>query len=287
MDVEKLIFESYNKVIEESYNELFENIKPEDILKLKEGDMSPSLEIGIRKWECTSQDFLGKISPKSYFDKINDVQSLMRLFKIGSKICDSDIPELLLSKLESYKEDTIDEFIKLATKASLINDDEEMFIPLMSIKILGKWKETGVIGVLIDQLYAIDETREIFIEEIIDALVNIGEPCVDHIVKKLNCNNIDNIEEYLLYSLVRIATKTDDKVQYDEIYSCIKSTFLKMDNKIIGAMCLGDLGDGRAIPFLRGYVEKNLKSIDYETFCEIKAAIHKLGGNMDDINFDT
>ena len=48
--------------------------------------------------------------------------------------------------------------------------------------------------------------------------------------------------------------------EYDVVYACIKDTFIKMDDKIIGAICIGDLGDGRAIPFLRGYVEKNMDS---------------------------
>jgi len=58
-----------------------------------------------------------------------------------------------------------------------------------------------------------------------------------------------------------------------------------MSNKVLGAACLAAYGDGRAIPALRGYIEKNRNTIDSVTFFEIKGAIEKLGGNADDLIF--
>jgi len=83
---------------------------------------------------------------------------------------------------------------------------------------------------------------------------------------------------------VKIGVNVKDRSLYDSIYRTIKSTFLKMENKIFGAICLGNFGDGRAIPVLRGYIEKNRNTIDFETFLEIKSSIYRLGGNIDDID---
>ncbi|MDQ2085394.1 HEAT repeat domain-containing protein [Herbivorax sp. ANBcel31] len=286
MDRKKLLFESYNKAIEKGYDRLFNDTKPENILKIKEGDASAFLDEELKEWESTELDILGGISPEKYFDSIDDLNNLIDMFKTASKICDVDVPEVLVRKLEYHGENALDKLIELASSPSLIKDEEEKLISLMAIRFLGRLKYEKAVSTLIELLYDVDFKNEVIIEEINGALVNIGGACTTKIVSILrSTKEIGNLEEYLLYTLVQIGINTCEKSNYEDIYSCIKDTFIEMDNKIIGAICIGDLGDKRAITFLRGYVEKNMDSIDYDTFCEIKAAVHKLGGNMDDINF--
>jgi len=286
LDREKLLFESYNRAIEKGFDRLFNNTAPEKILKIKEKDITAFLDEELKEWQNTELDILGGITPKKYFDGIDNLDDLIELFKKASKICDVDVPEVLIQRLKCYGEDFVDQLIKLASLASSIEDDEEMLVPLMAIRFLGRLKAQRSADMLLDLLYDVNSENEAIIEEINEAIINIGDAGVDGILNKLrSAEKIKDIEEYLLYSLVQIGANMRKKTDYDDVYVCIKETFIKMDDKIIGAICIGDLGDGRAIPFLRGYVEKNMDSIDYDVFCEIKAAVHKLGGNMDDIKF--
>ena len=71
----------------------------------------------------------------------------------------------------------------------------------------------------------------------------------------------------------------------DSVYKLLKNSFLRMENKILGASALSEYGDGRGIPVLRGYIEKNLQSIDRETFYELKKSIEILGGSTEDLIF--
>lgn len=286
LNTEKLLFESYNRAIEKGYDRFFNNTEPEKILKIKNEDISAFLDEELKKWQNTQLDILGGITPYEYFDGIDSLDELIELFKNASKICDIDVPEVLIRRLQCFGEDFIDQLMKLASLASSIKDDEEMLVPLMAIRFLGRLKAKKAVEMLLDLLYNVNSKNEAIIEEINGAVINIGDASIDGILSKLKgAEKIKDVEEYLLYSLVQIGVNIRKSPKYEVVYTCIKDTFIKMDDKIIGAICFGDLGDGRAISFLRGYVEKNIDSISYDVFCEIKAAVHKLGGNMDDINF--
>jgi hypothetical protein len=129
-------------------------------------------------------------------------------------------------------------------------------------------------------LYRLSEDEENFVEEINDALVDIGKPIIEPVMTLLNgLDKIEYLDEYVLNALVRVGKNNKD----DSIFRCLKSAFSKMEDKLLGALCLGDYGDSRAIPALRGYIEKNRSLLDKATFMEIAAAIKKLGGNIEDL----
>ena len=44
-----------------------------------------------------------------------------------------------------------------------------------------------------------------------------------------------------------------------------------------------DYGDGRAIPMLKGYVNRNKDTISRDLFYEIMSAVQNLGGDISDI----
>src|SRR5690606_4689227 len=154
---------------------------------------------------------------------------------------DVDVPEVLIQRLKCYGEDFVDQLIKLASLASSIEDDEEMLVPLMAIRFLGRLKAQRSADMLLDLLYDVNSENEAIIEEINEAIINIGDAGVDWILNKLRSSEkIKDMEEYLLYSLVQIGANMRKKTDYDYVYACIKETFIKMDDKIIGAICIGE-----------------------------------------------
>lgn len=56
-----------------------------------------------------------------------------------------------------------------------------------------------------------------------------------------------------------------------------------MDHKVIASICLGDYGDGRAVPLLKSYLDRNVSTIDRQFFYETISAVKRLGGDISDI----
>lgn len=288
MEKAELLFESYNMAIEESCNRIFMNEKEEDILGIDDDGLSEIVEESVKKWADAPMGDLDGLSPDEYFKSILDIEQLMELFKLGAKICDMRMPQSLIDKIASYNETAEDELLKLATDRSLHKDEEEVFSSLMAICILGEWKTQRAVEPLMELAGSLkvrsNMNDEIVLEGVIDALAMIGGAAVPSIVDRLNSSeDFGILDEYLLTCLTKIDAKTLDETAYDNAYRCLKNTFLRMSDKSFGAICLGDFGDGRAIPALKGYVQKNRDTIDYETYCDISAAVIRLGGNMDDI----
>ncbi len=113
-----------------------------------------------------------------------------------------------------------------------------------------------------------------------DALISIGEPAIRPLLNVLTkATEYEEYHEYLAMALAKIG-----KIyKSDEIYKCLRKMFREYDDKIVMADCLGEYGDGRAVPVLRGYVERNIDNVDSDTLFTIDSAIRKLGGSIDDL----
>ncbi|GAE89455.1 HEAT repeat domain-containing protein [Acetivibrio straminisolvens] len=286
----ELLFESYNMVIEESCNRIFMNGE-DDILKIGEDRLSELVDEDLKKWAKAPLKELDGLCPDEYFKSISDIGQLLELFKLGAKMCDMHLPHSLIEKIATYNGVAEEEMLKLATDRSVQNNDEELVSSLTAISILGEWKAERAVGPLMKLAenleVGINMNDEIVLEKVIDALAQIGGEAVPVIVDRLNSiEDFGILDEYLLTCLTKIEAKALDKDVYDTVYRCLKNSFLRMKNKAFGAVCLGDFGDGRAIPALKGYILKNMESIDYETYCDIHSAVIRLGGNMDDIKIN-
>jgi hypothetical protein len=285
LDKAQILFESYNMAVEESYNKIFMSNKSHELLNIEDERIRQLLDEGLVNWANTPIAGIGGVSPIDYCENVTDLEQLIELFKLAAKLCDSDIPEPLLNKLQTFNAQAVEQLMSLASNNELLSDEDEQIIPLMAIRTIGKWKSVSSLEPLIKLLFNISEENEIVIEEILNAMIQMGQSAANRIIEILDeSSNIGNLEEYLLDTLVKIGITVKDRESYDLIYKTIKATFNKMRNKLFGAICLGNFGDGRAIQVLRGFVEKNKNTIDYETFLEVKSSIHRLGGSMEDIN---
>lgn len=284
MEKAEILFESYNMAVEESFNKIFASNKSHDLLNVEDETIKQHLAADLEKWASASSVELDGMSPVDYFNSIEDIAQLIELFELAAKLCDNDIPDPLLDRLKTFNKAAIDELLGLAADERFLYDEEDQIVSVMAIKTIGKWEAVSTLEPLLKLLFELKEDNEIVIEEILSTMIQFGSSAAGRIIEILDeSSTIGNIEEYLLDTLVKLGVNQKDKSLYDLIFRTIKSVFSKMDNKLFGAICLGNFGDGRAIPALRGFVEKNKDTIDYETFMEIKSSIHRLGGNMDDI----
>ena len=285
MEKAEILFESYNMAVEKSYNQIFMSNKSHELLNIEDETIRQHLAGDLETWANTPNADLDGISPIDYFKTVTELEELVELFKVAAKLCDNDIPDPLTNRLESFNEAAVNELLMMSEDKRLLGHDDDQIISVMAIRTIGKWKYVSCLEPLIKLLYEINEDNEIVIEEILNTMIQLGSIAANRIMEILNESScVGNIEEYLLDTLVKIGITIKDRSLYDLIFKTIKSTFSKMENKLFGAICLANFGDGRAIPALRGFVEKNKSSIDYETFLEIKSSIHRLGGSMDDID---
>lgn len=283
MNKGEVFFDNYNSVIarcRDEYAEWMEMNADRDDVDLYEEKFNQKEKDSIKDWENTPVGELDNITPTQFINSIESFQEAVSLFKSGSEIVDENLPWIFICKLRTFGDKAVDFLIQTAFDDSLINSDDHLMIPLMAIRVLGQWQEDKAVEPLIHNLFRLDESNALFIEEIRDALVCIGNPSVDPIIRKLEQDSqISIFHEYLLMALTDIG----EKDKSDNIFRCIKNTFSKSDNKLTGIICLGNYGDGRAVTALRGFLLRNIENIDRITLYETKHAVEKLGGSVDDI----
>lgn len=271
------IFESYNDVIRKSYDEVFEKAKnPKEV----ENKIEPVLKRNMNKWEMIPVKEVDKQTPQEFFNEIKDLNKLIDVFKKGAQICDMDLPSSLKQRLKDFKEESINEFKKISADKKLIRDDEKFLIPLAAIRILGEWKVDNAVDHLINILFKSDRSNELLMETVQKALIDIGQAAAEPVLNRLEgTKDIDYTHKYLILVITEVGREKPS----DRIYQCIQDTFSKMDDKVLGALCLGDYGDERAVPSLRKFLKLNTKDLDKATYYEIKRTIIRLGGDAEDL----
>lgn len=284
--------EKYSEVFYDSYRRAVETAY-EDYLKIEEVDFPVEnaerekklhiyLQDAYRKWLCAPLEQLGGKTPVEYIETISSLKTLAEMFTYGVAACDDGLPEIFLDKLKSYGENAIDVLLEIAAQNSAGNGEEAILASLMAVKVLGEWKVQRAVEPVIKLLNFEGEYCELMHETVRDALIGIDTPALDSIFSALDSGVYSqSAVEYLLMALTDIGRKNRN----DKIYSYLKKSFLKASEKLVAASCLGNYGDGRAIPSLRGFLEKNTPTLDKETFCEIVTAIKHLGGRIDDLKF--
>ena len=280
----EIFFESYRSAVEAAYEACLKIA----CVEFQRENADTQNEIGLflepeyKKWLYTVIEELSGKTPLEYMNSVDGLDNLMAMFTQGAVICDDALPEIYLEKLKACGEDAVDALIGLTSRSDIRENDDAFLPPVMAVKVLGKWKVQRAVEPLIKSLDSEGELADLMFETVKDALVEIGSQALDSIAEALESGKYSQTAgEYLLMAFAEIGKNH----RSDKVYAQIKKAFLGMPEKLIAASCLGDYGDGRAIPVLRGYVEKNGQSLNRETFFEILSAIQKLGGNVDDIKF--
>jgi hypothetical protein len=231
-------------------------------------------------WLSNSFAELDCKTPGEFLKTIDNIDTLIEMFRYGAVVCDDDLPEIFVDKLKESEDQVIEILLKIALEPANEGTDEELLAPIMAIRLLGRWHVERAVETLISIIDTDKPLFDLIYETVKEALINIGVLAVDKICSTLDAGNMpQNSAEYLLMALADIGR--DNKC--DKIYKQLKNAFLQMPQKIVPANCLANYGDGRAIPALRGFLEKNGKTIGKDTYYEIVSVIKCLGGCTDDL----
>lgn len=283
MSLSEVFFESFSMAVEAAYDAYF-RIAEKDILK---GLHSNEKELGgyvlneSIRWAGTPLGELNGMTPAEYIGSVNELDELVRMFREGAVVCDADLPAIFLDRLRSFGSAAVEALMDLCRDIFRTDGDEtSLTAPIMAVQVLGGWKAPEAVGVLIGMLDYEGGASDLVHEKVRAALISVGGPAVESMLAAIESKDPDSPQaEDLVMALSDAARGSGSEA----VYRCLKSAFLNMDNKAIGAYCLGNYGDGRAIPALRGYLIKNSGNISRETYLDIISAIKRLGGSAEDL----
>lgn len=238
----------------------------------------------MNAWESIRYDEIDGMTPLEYFTSLNalsDIVDLITAFEVENS---SIIPNGLAKHLK----DNGDKF--LADLVSMLNSielDEQKCIKYGQKAIIHA-AEIIANEKLIDPLFNIisqmenQKTDANTLTTVMNAVQAIGEPAVERIISTIDSSDKKGqIYRFLLVSLARIGTNNKS----DYYYNILKKYFKESEYKFIEANALGVYGDRRALPAIRGYIEKYAHKISKWEYTQLRQVLLQFGGMVKD--FDT
>lgn len=288
MDIAKSVFTNYNKIISKSYDRFFQGLIDNNNSKdvnIEPTKMMEIIETECTKWLSTPLKELNNHTPQDYFENISSATEALAIWKEAIQCCDHNLPDVFMKKFKAFGNEAEDVQIQLLTmnSADLKNMDEtQRTILISAIRLAGEWEINRAVPITIDICLRAQEDDDLLLETCRTTLSQIGKasikPLMD-VLEGLVGPNYNERYEQLLLALAEAGSKNKS----EELYRVIKNAFKEIPNKLVGSDCIAKYNDAKGIPVLRGYLERNINTLEAHTFYEVKSAIQRLGGQTDDL----
>jgi len=193
----QVLFESYNKAIEQCYENLFKNNNNEELVGIKENDVGIVLKVCLDAWVDSPLSELDGYTPKEYVAGVESFEDVVGLFKLGAKMCDHHIPNILVDSLKQFKNEAVTALMDIAVDREFINDSDDFLISAEALRVLGLWKEKRAVDTIIQLLYDIRNDEEsVIAERAADTLIDIGQPAIESTTTAIvECGFLSNKDE--------------------------------------------------------------------------------------------
>ncbi len=229
----------------------------------------------IEKWSGTPLEELQGSTPAQVIEDMHDLDQVFEVYTHMACYADEELPILLIFKMQQFGAEAVTRLYRLA----LENRDGQPpadYLFSAAVSSLGVMKLEECVGCLIELADQVAKAPQL--EQIEDALKRHRERVVEPLLQRLQEPKWDKAEEMLLYALAYGAAEAKD----DRVYRLLRSAFRTLEDKTTPILCFSVFGDGRAVPMLRSYLEKNGHNIPDRLFHEIIGAIRNLGGETED-----
>ena len=257
------LFASYNLAIQEKCERSLGTIK-------SFSDFEELIDEARIAWENIP---LNARIPAEIFAELKTEEDLSEVFETAAEMCDEFIPRSLVVRIIESG------FMKFIEKSAF--GDSSIDVKKPAIKILGISGNAAYTETLMNIIYIEGEYSDLLKETARQALIDIGSPAVRIIETKLSGKDILTDDDFhLVIALIGI----DSKRKTDTVFKILKDSFRKTSDKALAARCLSDYGDGRAVPMLRSYLERNMDNLDENTIFELQGAVLNLGGSTVDLD---
>ena len=305
------IFNEYNAALTEAFNRNMAALSGEGDPASDEYEtgLDASAHNDVQSW--FDEGTAGEDRGGTAIDAVADMADALAIAVCAAGICDDGLPDRIKVMLGRFMPQGADTLVQLildhdwsGTSAAgpdlpdcraempdardryetqTLASDEDVAVSVL-LRLLGEWKIAAGLNAILDQFTAAEDADEMFADACRAYLVALGEAAVAPIIAMIGQEDrkgrrLSGPGEYLLIALTDIGKD----IPSEDIYRCLKNSFLTMENQVIGAICLGDYGDGRAVAFLRGWVLKHPEMDDVGILSDIYSSIKLLGGNLDDL----
>lgn len=285
-----ILLENYNAFLEEKYVSYITSV---GAYQDEQALLDEAREVMANEWETAPLEGLGNQTPAEFMNAIEDLETLVELFVFISANTFDSAPKCLIAKIASYGENGAQALLDMIdlqaveafdADAQKLSEEETKAVDV-SLSAIQAFATPGFGGQTVTEkllafLAACKTSNELFLEQTAHTLAKRIAQTQDAVIAYINgVEEIGIREEYLLSALSGIA----DADKNDAIYKCLKASFLRMSNHMMGAVFLGDYGEPKAIPVLRRFAQQNAGKIPDDDYYAILAVIEKLGGIVDDL----
>ena len=286
------LFDEYNRELAKVYDHILDSVTNEADLASPEfqEQLENTVVNSLQPWFSAELEGLSDSTPEGFFDSLVELDDVMEVFSIAAEKVDGDLPDLLMLRVGAHGEDAVKRLIELALMHEWTpeeGEDTEIFrdkiaVDLAAVRVLGKWNVESAVKPVFDRFISLAEPDEFVADTFKNFVVPYWGKIVPELIARLDAlldSGVKGPGEYLVICLTEIG-KTEPE---EEIFQSLRRVFRKMDHKVIASICLGDYGDGRAVPLLKGYLDRHVHEIDRQFFYETLSAIKRLGGDITDI----
>ncbi len=272
----------YRKVNKELIRFCGEKMDVNGISNVVMDSLAKTLEV-VKDWEGKSLDEIEGLTPEQYFDSLNSIDDIVEVISLIGAKSKGLIPESLRNRIKRLDGASENELLAAFKNIRLGEDkclDSRQKAIVHMAEIMASPVFVDLIANLLIQLDDEKSDEESFMV-LNDAIREIGEPAHDKLAELLEGTGGKGKQYgYLLLSFAKVASY--NKTEKD--YILLKSCFRNSPQKLVEAAALGVFGDGRAIPAIRGYIEKNIEDITYWEYVEFRNNVLLLGGDMSDLD---
>jgi len=272
-----IIAESYNRAVDKGFSKYLETHATSENIEINIDEEKLIAEIE-GEWLNNRMSELNDESPLEYINSISSLDDLVEMFIDIAAVSDIGVPDILIDRLREYGEPAADKLFNFIKEWLENKEPDKVSAVSQAVYAIGcfRYKEyrQKLIALLLECF------KDDYISEAIcAAIVEYDVDILEDLIKAFNATQQPEVQEYLLTCVGEISKEN----QSDEIFYFLKHAFRVVSNIKVAAEVIGDYGDGRAIPLLRGYILKNIKELDRVTFNHIRGVIKKLGGEIDDL----
>ena len=286
------LFEKYNEELGNIYDRILEDVKSEETLASPEFQdyLQNSICNSLQPWYSAPLAGLESGTPEAFFDALLDIDDVMDVFVIAAEKIDGDLPDLLMLRVGAFGETAAARLRDMAVNHDWQPEEGEdidafrgrIAAGLAAMRVLGQWNDMPSVKPVMDRFCGLSEPDEFVADAMKEFIVPYSEKILPELLARIDPKKNPGLPgpyEYLLISLTEIGREN----RTDEIFRCLKEAFRGMKNKVIASICLGDYGDGRAVPLLKSYLERHISEIDRQFFYETLSAVKRLGGDISDV----
>jgi len=277
MDKNAIVSESYNKAVEAGFNNYLEEHATYENCEIKIDEEKLIAEIE-EKWLDKELSEIGNTTPREYIESLVSLEELVELFIEIASESDVGVPDSLVDRLKEHGKLAADMLFDFVKESWDSKDQRKSFAISQAVYTIGCLRCDEYKQKLISLL--IDSCKDEMISEVIcAAITQYDDTILEDLISTFHATDQASLQEHLLTCVAEISKEHKS----DEIFNFLKTAFRVVSNLKLTVEVLGDYGDGRAIPLLRGYILKNIKEMDKATFDHMRAIIKKLGGEINDL----